>query len=83
MKWGLATGAFLATVLLAAPVGAQFFSPGPLAKPHASLEGLANCSKCHQEQKGLAASLCLACHTELAGRVGHDHAWNRVRLSYR
>ena len=48
---------------------AQFFSPGPLARPHASLEGLEKCSKCHAEQKGLSAKLCLDCHTELAGRV--------------
>ncbi len=32
-----------------------------------SLEGLEKCSKCHQEQKGLSAKLCLDCHTELAG----------------
>jgi hypothetical protein len=48
---------------------AQFFSPGPLARAHRGLEGLERCSKCHQEQKGLSAKLCLDCHTELAARV--------------
>jgi hypothetical protein len=48
---------------------AQFFSPGPLSRAHASLEGLDKCNKCHQEQKGLSAKLCLDCHTELAARV--------------
>ncbi|MES1209174.1 MAG: cytochrome c3 family protein [Pseudomonadota bacterium] len=48
---------------------AQFFSPGPLARPHSGLEGLEKCSKCHQEQKGLSAKLCLACHTEVEARI--------------
>jgi hypothetical protein len=59
----------LALVLVAPAAQAQFFSPGPLARPHATLEGLAGCAKCHQEQKGLSARLCLDCHQELAGRV--------------
>jgi hypothetical protein len=70
---GLPLGcAAVALVLVASsssPARAQFFSPGPLARPHAALEGLERCSKCHEEQKGLSARLCLDCHTELAGRV--------------
>jgi len=54
---------------LVTPATAQFFSPGPLARPHAALEGLEKCNKCHEEQKGLAARICLDCHTELAPRV--------------
>jgi hypothetical protein len=54
---------------LAEPALAQFFSPGKLARPHSGLEGLEKCSKCHQEQKGLSAKLCLDCHTELAARM--------------
>ena len=50
---------------------AQFFSPGTLARAHSSLEGLEKCSKCHEEQKGLSARLCLDCHTELQTRVAH------------
>jgi hypothetical protein len=63
--WCLALG----LLLVASAARAQFFSPGPLAQPHASLEGLSSCAKCHQERKGLSAGLCLACHQELAGRV--------------
>jgi hypothetical protein len=48
---------------------AQFFSPGKLARPHATLEGLEKCNKCHQEGKGLSAPLCLDCHRELAARI--------------
>src|SRR3954466_187275 len=44
---------------------AQFFSPGPLAKPHVKIEGLDNCLRCHSEERGLSSARCLACHTEL------------------
>ncbi len=56
-------------LLAASPAAAQFFSPGPLARAHSSLEGIDKCAKCHDEQKGLAARLCLDCHTELQRRV--------------
>jgi hypothetical protein len=65
----LAAACALAVLAGARTARAQFFSPGPLARPHSGLEGLEKCSKCHQEQKGLAAKLCLDCHTELGARV--------------
>jgi hypothetical protein len=49
----------------ARPALAQFFSPGLLARPHAALEGLESCSKCHDEKHGHSPALCLSCHTEL------------------
>jgi hypothetical protein len=66
-----ALGAAIVLGLLLSPAAAraQFFSPGPLSRAHATLEGLENCNKCHEEQKGLSARLCLDCHKELAGRV--------------
>lgn len=64
----MATGCAL-ILSVAAPARAQFFSPGPLARAHGALEGLEKCSKCHEEQKGLSARLCLDCHTELQTRV--------------
>ncbi len=42
-------------------------SPGPLARPHASLEGAANCVKCHG-LKGAGSPMtqvCLQCHKEI------------------
>jgi hypothetical protein len=64
-----ALAVLLGAVVVARPARAQFFSPGPLAHPHAGFEGLDNCAKCHEEQKGLSARKCLECHTELAPRV--------------
>lgn len=51
-----------------APLPAQI-SPGKLSQAHASLEGSANCLKCHQTGKGVAPSRCLDCHTALKGRI--------------
>ncbi len=45
-------------------------SPGELSQAHAKLEGSASCLACHQASKGVAAGLCLACHKELAARIG-------------
>jgi len=54
--------------VLARPAWAQI-SPGPLARPHESLNGTLHCTDCHKF--GSAATLkCLGCHTEIAGRLG-------------
>jgi cytochrome c7-like protein len=41
-------------------------SPGPLAAPHAQLEGTLNCTKCHGGRKESVAQRCLECHREVA-----------------
>lgn len=48
---------------------AQLISPGELARAHEELEGIANCTRCHEAGKQLTQALCLDCHTELKGRV--------------
>lgn len=44
-------------------------SPGDLALPHTSLEGLTNCTKCHTLGGGPAPENCLACHLEIKQSV--------------
>jgi len=44
-------------------------SPGPLAKPHKSLEGTTQCASCHKFGAGEATFKCVECHTEIAGRM--------------
>lgn len=76
----------LAAVLLMAvvtvPVPAQL-SPGDLARPHADLEGMANCISCHKLGEGPSDRLCLDCHTEiderLKSRRGYHHRLMRDR----
>jgi predicted CXXCH cytochrome family protein len=55
----------LAAAALGGPARADIFSPGPLSRPHAQLEGLANCTKCHQAGEQLSQAHCLECHKEL------------------
>lgn len=64
--------ASLLSLALLAPgaLPAQLVSPGRLAAPHAQLEGLANCTKCHDlGSRGASDAKCLACHTTLARRI--------------
>ncbi len=44
-------------------------SPGELSRPHAYLEGLENCNKCHGFEEKLSPDKCLACHLFLAARI--------------
>ncbi len=57
------------TTALPGAASAQLFSPGKLARAHASLEGLSRCTECHQTGKELSPERCLDCHDELAGSV--------------
>src|SRR5262249_46594278 len=45
---------------------AQLLSPGPLAGPHAGLEGDDKCNRCHSSERGVSDGLCLGCH----GNIG-------------
>ncbi|QQS37030.1 MAG: cytochrome C [Ignavibacteriales bacterium] len=52
-------------------------SPGDLTKAHADLEGMSNCTKCHELGEKVYNSKCLDCHTEIkalinAGRGYHS-----------
>ena len=59
-------------LLLALPgaATAQLISPGKLSSAHAELEGMTNCTSCHElRSRGIAPDRCLACHEPLAARV--------------
>jgi hypothetical protein len=70
--------AALAALAALAPAGARadLFSPGPLARAHESLEGLAHCTDCHEAGKKLAPERCLACHVELKDRVAKGQGFH-------
>jgi hypothetical protein len=55
--------------LAAGTARAQTFSPGELSKPHASIDGLENCKKCHVGSGQPGPEPCLACHKELGARI--------------
>lgn len=64
--------AFLCLLLLMTmivPVKAQLASPGKLSHAHASLEGVNNCTKCHNFGEKTFRNNCLACHKEIKTRI--------------
>ena len=44
-------------------------SPGDLSQAHSHLEGLSNCTKCHEIGKKVVATKCLSCHSILKERI--------------
>ena len=74
--------AVLCIALFARGAQAQVFSPGPLAKSHAALDGLTSCTKCHESGAKVSNQRCLECHTEIGGRIDEKrgfHARNPSR----
>lgn len=48
------------------PVSAQFISPGQLSKPHSFLEGISNCTSCHElRNPEITNEKCESCHTPI------------------
>jgi len=76
-------GLLLLVPLLFAAIAAEAqISPGELSKAHASLEGMANCTKCHVLGEKVSNEKCLACHTEIKTRMDKGtgyHASREVR----
>ena len=50
--------------IISVPLFAQI-SPGKLTRAHADLEGLSNCTKCHEIGNKVINSKCLDCHSEI------------------
>ena len=58
---------------------AQWVSPGDLNSAHADLEGLNNCTQCHNVGQKITADKCLVCHSkvdlELEEEKGYHHLY--------
>lgn len=56
---------------------AQLLSPGRLARAHEALEGIRECTSCHQlGKRGVSAALCLDCHVPLARRIRSESGYH-------
>jgi hypothetical protein len=44
-------------------------SPGPLVRAHAAIEGVTNCSQCHDPARAITPARCLTCHKRIAERI--------------
>ena len=71
--FGLGLAALAATLMVGFPAdaSAQLISPGKLSRAHENLEGIRNCTQCHQlGNRGSDDDKCLACHIPLQEQLG-------------
>lgn len=55
----------------------QLISPGKLSTSHQQLEGITNCTSCHElGSKGIQNKLCLNCHTPLQSRIEQQRGYH-------
>jgi len=57
------------TTIASAGQATAFVAPGPLTKAHANLEGVGQCTKCHEPGRTSSAARCLSCHEPVARRM--------------
>lgn len=57
------------------PLYAQI-SPGDLTAVHANLEGLGNCTKCHEIGEKVQVSKCLDCHSEIKTLINSNKGYH-------
>lgn len=67
----------IAFLILAGSAGLKAqFSPGELSQAHARLEGLTNCTQCHQLGRKIAEQKCLDCHEIIQNYVNNDRGYH-------
>ncbi len=66
---------FLLFGLLCSLAQAQI-SPGALAQAHAHLEGMSNCTQCHDLGNQVSDKKCLACHTEIQTLIRQNRGYH-------
>lgn len=75
IKVGQILTTLVITVVFSMPAYSQI-SPGELANVHSQLEGLSNCTKCHELGEKVSNAKCLACHTELKVRIDQNKGYH-------
>jgi hypothetical protein len=64
---------FIITIILnLASLSFAQLSPGDLHKSHSHLEGIENCTTCHERGKKLSSDNCLSCHTLLKEQIAKN-----------
>ena len=62
---------------LSPPLQAQLISPGKLISGHQKLEGITNCTNCHElGKKGISDLKCLDCHTPIKETQNHKFGFH-------
>jgi hypothetical protein len=67
---------YIVTLLVIASFAFGQFSPGPLSKYHAELEGTSNCIECHELGKKEISNGCIECHTPLKLQIDKNKGYH-------
>ncbi|MFK5878514.1 MAG: hypothetical protein QM478_03345 [Flavobacteriaceae bacterium] len=51
-------------------------SPGDLSKAHAELEGMSNCTQCHELGEKVLNSKCLECHEDIQALISNNKGYH-------
>ena len=51
-------------------------SPGELSRSHTQLEGVSNCSQCHEQGEEITGGKCLECHREIKEAIAAKHGYH-------
>ncbi len=62
--------------LLGASASYGQISPGDLSSAHANLEGMSNCTQCHDLGKKVSNIKCLECHKEIQSLISQDRGYH-------
>lgn len=65
-------------LLFAGRLAAQL-SPGELSQAHKSLEGMSNCTQCHDLGNKVTNDKCLACHEEIKTLINRNEGYHASR----
>ncbi len=77
--WAVVVTTLAATVVPTAilpTVAEAQISPGPLARPHKSLEGTAQCVQCHSLSRAPMATSCLNCHKDVKAMIDQRRGYH-------
>ena len=69
-------------ILSCTQIGLAQISPGELTTAHAKLEGMSNCTQCHELGSKVTDQKCLSCHTEIRSLITKNrgfHANSQVK----
>lgn len=66
----------LALCAMLVTVGYAQLSPGDLTTAHADLEGMSNCTQCHDLGNKVTNAKCLACHKELQALITQKRGYH-------
>ncbi len=63
-------------LFICAHVAVAQISPGPLSRAHADLEGITNCTQCHESGQEINGAKCLTCHVEINNQIKSGHGFH-------